>query len=292
LKVAYDVNARPVAYIARGAAEPLDPNGATLGGVQRSLARFEQSEGVGRSLELGMPDPIDLTSAGLTYAVRERGAGVRLRGPAGDSRVMLDPLAFAVGPDGTLAFVPRAAPRLLGAGIPPTLSVEGSRRVLWGAETVVTVHADAGSAPLPGLRVRVGAISGATDGAGSARLAVRLTSTGTLVAETVAPGPLAPAAAELDVEVRPQPSRLSGRIRRGSGGRSVVTGSVAGGARLPGRLGRVYVIDLASPGVGFLPGRELGSASGRGRFRISTRLLSDSRPALFFEGVTRRLSRP
>ena len=148
-----------------------------------------------------------------------------------------------------------------------------------------------GGAPVPGARIRSGADARVTDPDGRAVFADTITESGDIDLAAADPGPVAPAFARVSVRVSPRDAHLRGRLVQ-RGGRILVRGRVAGGTALPGGYGRVWLVNLAAGPTGFLPGRGLASAPGRGAFTLRVGHQRGAHYALFFEGRTRALGAP
>jgi hypothetical protein len=290
LGVGFDGLARPLAVIARGPRRPLDASRDTLGALERVAARLDGTDWSPLP-EAGAGAPVALASTGRASVV-EGERGLRVETPAGVMLVPLAVLGVAVGPDGTLGYVPRARPLVLGSGPPPSLILSAPRSALWGARVALDVRLTADGVPLEGVQVRAGAEAAAVTATdGRATLRVLVTRTGSLAVDAAAPSSRAPAFASAPLVVRPRPARLVARARR-TGRRVVVRGTLSGGAPLPGPRGRLWLVDIARGASGFLPGRPLASTSRRGAFSLRTADRQGARLALFFEGRTVRVGLP
>ena len=292
LTAALDPAGRPVALVVRGPRRAPDPASGELGAVGRSVSRLVG--GAWTPFGGGAAPPVALAAAGQSLAVVRRGDGVQVESAAGAERIPVDAVVLGVGADGTLAYLPRAHPSVLGSGIPPRLVLEGPARARWGTSVSLEALLTDAGLPLAGARVDVPGATGTTDADGRARLETVLTASGSVSAESVTATGAAPAFGDASVRVVPRRSRLVGRLAV-SGDRIVVRGSASGGTPLPGRLGRVWLVNLAagpSPSTGFLPGQGLVSTPRRLGFRLAVRRHRGARYALFYEGRTRTLDRP
>jgi hypothetical protein len=287
ISVAIDAQGRPVALAARGPSRPPDAAQDVLGHPRRLAARLDG--GVWAPITGDPPSPVTLAGAGRAFALLGRDGQARLETAAGTVIEALRVRALAVGPEGTLADVPATRPGVLGVGAPPSLEVERPRPAVWGAPVALVVRVVDGGRPVAGVLVRAGGLARAapTGADGVARLRLLAVRSATLHLDIASPGPAAPAFATVRVVVRPRSASLAGRATR-RGRRVAVRGRVSGGVRLPGPLGRVWLVDLAEPPRSFLPGRPLAS-TGRRRFHFRVHRRSGARLALFYEGRVLRL---
>jgi hypothetical protein len=262
-----------------GSSEPL--------AVTRRLDRL--SAGVWQPVQAGDVSAIDVRGLGDTWVARRRDGTLLVVAATATATLPIDAVAVAAAPGGRVAYIPRGAPSVLGFGAPPRLTVTGARGVRFGEPTAlrVTLTAPAGG-PVPGARVRTAGLSGVTDTQGRLVLRPVMTKTASVDVVSVEPGPFAPVRASRKIVVRPQSVTLTAQLVENET-RATVSGLARGGAPLKGPLGRVYLLNMRTPGRGFLPGGVVASAPGGRAFSFPAVRSPKARLGLFFKGSLVRL---
>lgn len=289
IRLAFDASGAPVAATTRAGPPAQGISGTAALTVSRRLDRLVGGAWGPLPLPAAGPEPVDVAGMGDTLVARRRDGSLVVQHGGLLSAVPVNAIAAAAGPGGRMAYVPRGAPSVLGVGPPPRMTITAPRGVRFGEAAAFGVKLSMQSSlPVAGARVRVNGVSGITNAQGRVDLHPVLTRTGPVEVLASEPGPVAPVRAVVRIVVRPQPVALRVRLDT-RGPRPVVRGSATGGARLPGRLGRVYLLDLSSPGRGFLPAAMLASAPGGRAFGFVATTRRGALLAIFYKGALLRL---